>query len=139
MIVDSIMSRNVRAIGPDATVREAATEMRTRRIGCLIVAKGDEPVGIVTERDLVQRVLAEARDPERTRVAEIMSTPLATIEPSAHVDEAAAMMQRIGVKRLVVVLGDELRGIVTATDVAYARPEVSRELLETWVKPRWED
>lgn len=137
MLVDSIMRRTVVTIHPGATAREAARLMQEKRIGGIVVAEGGRPIGMLTERDLAWRVLAAARDPDRTQVREIMSHPLASIEPAAQVDAAAEAMKRLGVKRLVVVLDGQLRGIVTVTDIAYARPELSRQFVDTWVKPRW--
>jgi len=138
MIVDSLMRRAVVTAPASASVREAARLMQERRVGCVIATEGDAPVGIVTERDITGRVVAAGRDPDATTLRDVMSRPLATIEPAASVEEAAARMKQLGVKRLVVVLGRELRGVVTVTDIAYAEPALNRSLIEGWVKSRWE-
>lgn len=138
MIVDSVMRRAVVTLAPTASAREAAALMTARRIGSVIVSDGARPLGIVTERDLVGRVLAAGRDPAATLLRDIMSAPLATIEPSAPVDEAAEKMRTLRVKRLVVVLDGQVRGVVTTTDIAYARPELSRHFVEGWMKATWE-
>lgn len=139
MLVDSVMRRSVVTLPAAATARDAARHMAERRIGCVVVTEAGRPVGILTERDLAWRVLAAGLDPDRTVARAIMSSPLATIEPAASLDAAAARMRELNVKRLVVVLGTEVRGIITTTDIAYARPEVSKAFLDTWVKARWED
>jgi CBS domain-containing protein len=139
MIVDSLMHRGVVTIAQHRSVREAAQLMRDRRVGCLVaLSPGGDPAGIVTERDLAFRVLAEGRDPDATQVSAVMSRPLATIEPSASVEEAAEKMRTLRVKRLVVVMDNQLRGILTVTDIAYAEPALNKSLIEGWVKSRWE-
>lgn len=139
MIVDSLMRRPIVAAEATATVREAARLMEARRVGCLIVTRGDDVVGIVTERDIVFRVVGAGRDADATRLADIMSVPIVSVPPHASVEEAAALMRRLGIKRLVVMSDDEARGIISVTDIAYASPETSRALLDAWVKQRWED
>lgn len=135
-IVDSIMTRRVWTVPAEATVRDAAREMKARKIGGLIVVKGGKAVGMLTERDLAHRVLAESRDPDATRVGDVMSSPLATVAPDEQVDAVAGRMRALGIKRLAVVLEGELRGIVTVTDIAHARPELSREFMDSWVRAR---
>lgn len=139
VMVDSIMSRRLVVVHPDATARDAATLMRDQRVGSLIVSSGAGATGIVTVGDLVHRVVAAGRDPAATRVREVMSSPVATLAPSATLEEAATTMKRLRIKRLVVVLDGHVRGIVTVRDIAYASPEAMRDLVEGWVKQRWQD
>ncbi|MFA5860803.1 MAG: CBS domain-containing protein [Candidatus Thermoplasmatota archaeon] len=138
MIVDSLMHRDVATLPASATVRAAALLMRSRGVGCVIATVADSPAGMLTERDVTFRIVAEGRDAEKTLVAEVMTRPLATIEPSASIEEAAERMKSLRVKRLVVVLGDQVRGIVTVTDIAYAEPMLNKSLIEGWVKTRWQ-
>jgi CBS domain-containing protein len=138
VIVDSLMHRPVVGAEASMSVHDAAQLMERERVGCLVVTHGDDAVGIVTERDLVFRVLGAGRDPAATRLADVMSAPIATVPPDASVDEAAALMKRLRIKRLVVVADGEARGVISVTDIAYASPEASRAMLEAWVKQRWE-
>jgi len=157
VIVDSLMRRRVVTVPREADVRAAAQRMRDEGGGCVVVTAAGAPVGMLTERDVAfgvvahndadkpwpgghggVRVVAEGRDPAATRVADVMSSPLATIEPAATVEAAAERMRALRVKRLVVVLGHEVRGIITVTDIAYAEPMLNRSLIEGWVKSRWE-
>ena len=130
-MVKDIMSQPVITISPEANMGEAARVMGERRIGSLIAKRGERPVGIVTERDLLSQVIALDREPVRVRVADIMSSPLVTIGPSATIKEAARMMIR---KRgRLVVEGDELLGIVTASDLVKTLPETeetTRKVIE---------
>ena len=133
------MTRTVLVVHPDASVRDAAILMRDRHVGSLIVSSGASAEGIITEGDLVYRVVAPALDPATTRVRAIMSSPVTSVEPTTTLEEAAAMMKRLRVKRLVVALDGDVRGIVTVRDLAYASPEATRGLIEGWVKQRWQD
>ena len=130
-LVKDIMSQPVITISPESNMWEAARVMGERRIGSLIVKEGKGPVGIVTERDLLSQVIALDREPSSVRVADTMSSPLITIGPSATIKEAArTMIRRRG--RLVVD-GDKLLGIVTASDLIKSLPETeetTRKVIE---------
>lgn len=116
--VSEIMTKNViHVINVDESVVEAAKKMKAVQTGCLIVLLHGEPAGIVTERDLVQRVLAVGL-PGTANVSEVMSNPLITIPPEASVSDAAKIMVENRIRRLPVLQGTELVGILTATDFA---------------------
>lgn len=117
------------------SVRTAARRMWANGIGSALVRDDDELVGIVTERDLTW-LIAEGRDPETTVLSDIMSSPVETIEPAAHLEEAIEQMEDAGVRRLAVVLEGDLRGVVSVTDIAYAEAELARQARENL---SWED
>jgi CBS domain-containing protein len=120
--VADIMSAPVETIPIDASMEEAAQVMGERHIGSLIVEEYGTPIAIVTERDLLTRVLAEQRDLARTRVREIMSFPLQKICPSLEIRDAArTMIQKKG--RLAVFECGNLKGILAASDLIRAMPE----------------
>lgn len=132
---------NIYTITPNESVQDAAREMKGSSKGCLVVTDGGGPVGIVTERDIVHKVVASGRRPE-TKVSEIMSTPVITIGPRESASEAARKMAEKGIRRLVVTEGTEMVGLLTVTDLArhvehagvtdYLRAVIGRgELLET--------
>jgi len=127
--VKDIMSRDVVTITPEASMAEAVGIMGEKHIGSLIVTKYDTPVGIVTERDLLSKVLALEKDLKEEKVETVMSYPLVTIGPTARIKEAAQMMIRKK-GRLAVFDCGKLVGIVTASDLVRSLPEVS----ETEVK-----
>ncbi len=120
--VKEIMSREVVTIAPEASMAEAAGIMGERHIGSLIVTKYDTPVGIVTERDLLSKVLALGKDLKEEKVEAVMSYPLITIGPTAKIKEAAQMM--IQKKALAVFDCGKLVGIVTASDLIRSLPDV---------------
>jgi CBS domain-containing protein len=121
--VRDIMSQEVIRIAPEASMAEAAGIMGEKHIGSLIVTKYETPVGIVTERDLLSKVLALGKELKEEKVESVMSYPLITIGPMAKIKEAAQMMiQKKG--RLAVFDCGKLIGIVTASDLIRSLPDV---------------
>ena len=115
--VKDFMTKNVITIDASKTVIEAADLMSQNNVGDLVVMDKNTPVGIVTERDLVRRVLAE-RKSLNIKVSEVMTTPLRVIDPEATLKEAARRMVNKGIRRLPVIKDNKLVGIITATDFA---------------------
>jgi CBS domain-containing protein len=118
-LVEDVMATRVVKIESEATVREAASLMDRRRCSCLVVARENMALGIVTERDLVRKVLALGVDSSKVLISDIMSTPLITVSPKATIIEAAEKMSEYLIRRLVVVdQNEELVGLITAADIA---------------------
>lgn len=122
------MVEDVVTVEAEATVKEAANVMNKYEIGCLIVVKRGKAIGIVTERDMLTRVLAESRSPEKTKVKEIMSHPLIVANPEMDLEEAAKLMFKMKVKKLPVVSNGNLVGLVTLTDLARFQPQIIKVL-----------
>ena len=118
MYVENIMIEEVISISVDATIMEAVKLMNDNNIGCLIVAKRGEALGIITERDILKRVIAKARNVEVTRVSDVMSKPLILGESEMFLDDAVKMMFQEGIKKLPLMKNGELVGIVTLSDIA---------------------
>jgi CBS domain-containing protein len=116
--VREIMTENPTAVRRDATVDEAAQLMKREDVGSLPVVDGDTLVGIVTDRDIVLRVVAEGREPRSTTVGEVHSDDPVAVEPEQDFDEALQRMARHQVRRLPVVDGGRLVGVVAQADVA---------------------
>ena len=125
------MTKNVLTIDATKTVIEAAALMSQNDVGDLVVMENNTPVGIVTERDFVRRVLAMGKS-ATTRVSEVMSTPLRVIDPEAPIKEAARRMVNKGIRRLAVIKDNKLVGIITATDFArhLGKKTLSDDILE---------
>ncbi|MFC1486679.1 cyclic nucleotide-binding/CBS domain-containing protein [Thermoproteota archaeon] len=115
--VKDVMTKTVITIESNKTVIEAATLMAENDVGNLIVMKDSVPLGIVTERDFVRRVIAEDK-PLKTKISEVMSMPLRVIDPHAPLKEAARRMVSKKIRRLAVINDTKLVGIITATDFA---------------------
>jgi CBS domain-containing protein len=116
--VKDVMSKDVATIGPDGTVAESARLMRDQDIGDVIVIDGERPVGILTDRDIAIRVVADGRDPDTVSVRDASSNGVATVDPDDDVDTAVATMRDLAVRRLPVVEGERLVGVVSLGDLA---------------------
>jgi CBS domain-containing protein len=116
--IKEVMTSDVRACEPSASVTEVAKLMAREDVGPIPVVEEGRLVGIVTDRDLVVRVLAEGRDPQTTTVGEIASRDVVTVSPDEDLDRALQLLAQHQVRRLPVVEGDRLVGIVAQADVA---------------------
>jgi len=125
-LVRDVMARHPITVDPERTVTEVAIVMDRSGCGCLLVTSGKNVLGIVTERDLVTKVLAKRGRISRMKVKAIMSTPLVVVNPNASVEEAATVMADNRVRRLPVVGQEGLVGLVTVTDIANALVEQAR-------------
>jgi CBS domain-containing protein len=115
--VKDVMTKTVITVDANKTVIEAAALMAENDVGNLIVMDDNTPIGIVTERDFVRRVLAKEK-PSKTKISEVMSTPLRVIDPDASLKETARRMVRKRIRRLPVIKDNKLVGIITTTDFA---------------------
>ena len=117
--VIEVMEKAVMAVELNVNAKDAASAMAKKGVSCVVITEEGSAVGIVTERDLVSKVLAESIDARKVLVRDIMSTPLITITPGATLTNAAELMAQYRIRRLVVVDSDgSLVGIVTAGDIA---------------------
>lgn len=139
MLVKEVMTKKVVTIEHDKTVLDACNLYRDKKIGCLIVIENGNCVGIVTERDIIERTICARRDPEKTRVREIMSTNLKTIHALDSLEKALTVMRDNSIKKLPVIVKEGVVGIITVTDISRARPDLSKRFIESWVKPVWRD
>lgn len=116
-VVD-FMSRKILTTKPTKSIYAASKLMAENNVGCLVVVDTKGPVGIVTERDLLRKVLAKNLPPAKTTVGEVMSMSLITVKPSTSIREVARLMIKNEVRRLPVVDEEKLVGIITVVDLA---------------------
>jgi CBS domain-containing protein len=117
--IHELMTENPRTVTPDDTIVDAAKLMRDEDAGVVPIADGDRLVGVLTDRDIAVRVVADGKDPASTRVEEIASKNVVTIDPDQSLDEALRLMVEHQVRRLPVVEEDgKLVGIVAQADIA---------------------
>jgi CBS domain-containing protein len=116
--IRDVMTENPSSCAPGTSVAEVARVMAREDVGSIPVVEDGRLVGVVTDRDLVVRVLAEGRDPQATTVGEVVSTDVVTVPPDAGLDDALRLLARHQVRRLPVVEGERLVGIVAQADVA---------------------
>jgi len=119
--VEQIMTINPRTVNMDDTAKDAAAVMRDSDIGDVIVIQDGQVTGILTDRDIVVRAVAEGRDADSTSVADICTTGIQAIEPDASVDDALRMMREDDIRRLPVVKNGRPVGIVSLGDLAVER------------------
>jgi CBS domain-containing protein len=116
--IRDVMTSEVRACDPSTTVAEAAKVMAKEDVGPVPVVEDGRLMGILTDRDIVVRVVAEGRDPASTKIEEIATRDLVTVSPGDDVDTALRQMAATQVRRIPVVEGDRLVGIVAQADIA---------------------
>jgi CBS domain-containing protein len=128
MLVKDVMSSPAVTVDENAPANKVAELMVKHDYGCIIVtSKQAKPMGIITERDLVVRVMAKNVKPDTVKAKGVMTSPLMTIEPDVTINEAAKRMSKLNIRRLGVVYRGQLVGIVSSKDILAVMPE----LLET--------
>ena len=130
------MTGNVRTIQTKATIREAAKEMARWKIGSLVIADGKKPVGIITEGD-ISKAVARGLDPAKTPVS-MQKKKLVIVEPGVRIEVAAKMMASAGVKKLPVMEGQNLVGVLTQTDIvnsSFALVTSLKEMVQARYRP----
>jgi len=127
--IRKLMVKDVITMPLDASVYEATKTMNKKRIGCVVVAYNGGIVGILTERDLLERVLEECKDPKETKISDVMTRKVIVGDPDMELVEATRLMFDNQVKKLPVVEGNQLLGLVTLTDIARAT-SVDQDTLE---------
>ena len=130
IIVKEAMSTNLAIIDPDLTILEAAKIMKKRKIGNVLVVQKKLPIGILTESDIIKKVVAEAKNPKEVPIKDVMTTPVIIIDSFVTLEEAMKTMGKCNVRRLPVVENNELIGIITQKDISRISPvlhEISRD------------
>lgn len=115
--VKDLMTKDVITINKEKTIVDAAKIIEDKGVGSLIITDNGNIVGVLTERDIITRCIAKQCDPAKTRVSEIMSTPVVAIDPEADTIDAAKLMVSKMIRRLPVLEGGKLVGIITTYDL----------------------
>jgi len=134
--VEDVMVQDVITIDENSTVKEAAEIMNKFEIGCLIAVRRGKAMGIITERDILKRVVTEAKDARKTKVKDVMSSPLVVAEPDMELEDAVKLMFQMKIKKLPVVDEKRLVGLVSLTDIARFQPQMIRILKQLSLKKR---
>lgn len=131
MLAKDVMSSPVVTSHESEPISEVAQQLDKHGLGCVIVTnKEDKPVGIITEKDLVSRVLAKNAKPDSLKAEEVMSSPLITVDPDTPIAEVARKMSKVNVRRLGVVYKGRLVGIISSKDVIGVMPELLEMIQE---------
>ena len=120
LLVRHAMTEEPKALSPDRSASDAAGLMAQFDVGSIPVVEGDRVVGVVTDRDIVLRVIAKRRDPNDVRLDEIVTKTIETVSPDAELSDARAQMERARIRRLPVVKDGRLVGVLSLGDVAVA-------------------
>lgn len=131
ILVKDIMTKRVITISPDKTVYDAARKMARARVGTIIIVQNGKPIGIITESDIIKKVVAKNLKPSDIRVTEIMSSPVIYVNADDDIEKVKDIMRKYRVRRLPVIQQGKLAGIITTTDIARLQPEIFN-----LVKPR---
>jgi CBS domain-containing protein len=123
--IREVMTEGLLTCPPSASVRDVAQQMREGDTGAILVVDGGELRGLVTDRDIVVRAIAEGRDPAEAKAEEVCSSDLETLSPDDSAEDAVDLLRKHNVRRIPVVEGDRPVGIVTIGDLAVARDEKS--------------
>jgi CBS domain-containing protein len=126
--VNDVMTMEVITIDENATVKEAAEIMDKNEIGCVVAVRKGKAIGIVTERDLLKRVIVEAKNANKTKVAAVMSTPLEVVVSGTELEEAIRLMFEKKIKKLPVVDKGSIVGLISLTDIARCQPAIIKLL-----------
>lgn len=125
MLVKDVMTSPVITIDEEDSVDKVAHLMAHHNVGCVIVTgKQEKPLGIITEKDLVTRVLAKNIQPSKLTAKEVMTSPLITVDPEENLSEAARRMSRLNIRRFGVVYRGNLVGFVSSADILAVTPEL---------------
>lgn len=122
IVVREIMTPDVLVLDITSTALKAAQTMKENNVGSLIVSKDGNPVGIVTERDIVHKIMAKDVKPSTMLAEEIMSSPIITVKPSTDVIKASEIMVKSGIRRLAVTDEEKIIGIITDRDILTVAP-----------------
>ncbi len=134
VLVRDVMAKDVKVVRLDTSVKEVVATLSKFDIGSVIVVQGDRPVGIITERDILRRMVEPCLAPETLTAKHIMTSPLITISENANIEEAAKLMAKKKAKRLPVMGDGKLIGMLTFTDIVFNVPTMLA-VLEELVRP----
>jgi CBS domain-containing protein len=133
VLVRDAMTKNPKVVRRDTSVQEIVATMNSFDISSVIVVQEQRPVGIVTHKDIVAKVVQPRIPPDALKAIEIMSTPVVTISEDASIEEAARLMSRKRIKKLIVVSNEKLVGIITSMDLVRVEPRLTA-LIESVLK-----
>jgi len=122
ILVRDVMAKNVKTVRTDDSVLNAVMKMNKFRIGSVIVTINNKPVGIITERNIMERIVQPRLDPGIVKAKDIMSSPLVTVDSYSAIEEAAKIMADKQVKTLPVLEEGKILGVITTSDVVRSSP-----------------
>lgn len=122
--VNDLMTRNLISVVEGATVKEAAELMAEKKVSSVLVERAGEFQGILTDRDIISRIVSKGLDPKQIRVSKVMTSPVVTISGEKTIEEAAQTMREKGIRRLVVESKGRRVGVIAESDIIRVDPEL---------------
>ena len=126
--VEDVMTMDVITMDEKASVKEVAETMSQNEISCVVTAKKGKAIGIITESDLLKRVIVEGKNAKKTKIGEIMSSPLEVVAPGTSLEDALQLMFDKKIKKLPVIEKNHLLGLISLTDIARCQPAIIKIL-----------
>jgi CBS domain-containing protein len=130
MSVRDVMTKEPRVVRRDTSVQEVVATMSKYDISSVIVVQEKRPVGMITHKDIVSKIVQTRIPPDAVKAIEVMTTPVVTINEDASIEEAARVMSKKHIKKLVIVRDGELVGIITSSDLVRVAPQMTKLLDE---------
>jgi CBS domain-containing protein len=130
-LVKEAMKTNLVLIDPNANVLDACLIMKKRKIGNVLVVENNQPIGILTESDILRKVVAAGKNARNVIIRNVMSTPVIVIDPYVSLDEAMKTMSKCNIRRLPVVEKQKLIGVITEKDIFRISP-ILHEISSEW-------
>ena len=134
VLVRDVMSKDVKVVRPDTSVKEVVATMNKFNIGSIIVVQAGRPVGIITERDILRRIVEPCLAPEILSARQVMTSPVVSISKTVSIDEAAKIMAKKKIKKLPVMEKEKIVGMLTLTDIVTKVPTML-SILEELLRP----
>jgi len=134
ILVRDIMAKNVKTVRTDDSVHDAVVKMNKFDVGSVIVTNNNRPVGIITSKNVLERIVEPRLDAGAVRAKDVMSSPLITVEADTTLEEAAKLMAQKHIKKLPVIDKDKLVGVLSSSDIVKISPtqiSILQELLRT--------
>jgi len=122
--VKNMMTKRIVSADQSDTVQKIAKKMAQQRVGSIIIMKDNKPIGIVTETDIIKRIVAPAKDPKKINSKDIMSSPIIHVKPEDDIYDVVYKMKKFKIRRFPVVKMGKIVGILTNTDIARVSPEM---------------
>ncbi len=130
------MVTDVKTVGKNSSLIKAVRLMNRFKIGSIIVSEKGRPIGMVTEGDILRKIVVPGVNPKSVKVSEVMSTPVYSVADDGSIEDAAKLMTEMSVKRLAVVKDDRFVGIITTTDIIRGAPMLIG-LLQEFIRARY--
>ncbi len=133
-LIKDIMTKSVETLAVYRPLSSLFTLMGKGKISCVVITDHNEIIGVVTERDLIRKILQPGREPKDMTIKDVMSTQIIHIDPNAHLNDAGTLLEKYGIRHLPVVKGGKLKGIVTESDIVREteRIESRNESFSMW-------